>query len=73
MSGGEWGVRYPNGDVERAGILGENRARMLAARFGGQAVVLEPESAAPGCDDCGAGRGQECAPYCYGSLGEGES
>jgi hypothetical protein len=34
----EWGVRHPDGDVEPAGCLGENRARMLARRYGGQVV-----------------------------------
>lgn len=29
----EWGVRLPWGDVEPAGILGEDRARRLVTRY----------------------------------------
>lgn len=37
----EWGVRDATGEVEPAGILGEQRARMLARRDGGAVVRRE--------------------------------
>lgn len=34
----EWGIWHPDGSIEEAGGLGENRARMVAHRFGGEVI-----------------------------------
>lgn len=33
-----WAVRHPDGEIEPAGVLGENRARMVASLHGGHVV-----------------------------------
>lgn len=36
-----WAVRFPDGEIELAGILGEQRARMLARKVGGEAIQVD--------------------------------
>jgi hypothetical protein len=59
-------ARYTQEGIDPSAVLGQIPGYEIAIAR----IDAEQRDAAPACDICGAAAGQDCAPYCYATLGQ---